>query len=78
MARSSIARLNQIARRIVRENGGDAPAAIVATAAECSLEIHTIHEAGILFRSERNKFAFGWTNGSRIEHGGCGFDNQID
>jgi len=77
MARSGIARLNQIARRIEQRNGGDGPAAVIAAAQETGLIMVTVlDESGVLYRTTRNRFVFGWTNVSSLA-AGAGFDNQV-
>lgn len=77
MSRSGIARLNQIARRIERANGGNGPAAVVAAAREYGLRVvREDDESGILYRTERNRYVYGWTNHVSLA-AGCGFDDQL-
>lgn len=77
MSRSSIARLNQIARRLERE-GSTGPEAVVGAAREYGLiNVREDDESGTLYRTERNRFVYGWTNHASTA-AGCGFDDQVD
>lgn len=76
MRRTSIARLNQIARRYERA-GYDGPSAIIAAAREYGLQVvQEYDESGILFRTERGRYVFGWTNAPTVA-AGAGFDDQV-
>ena len=77
MARSSIARLNALARR--HERAGMSVADAVAQAAtEYGLEaVKEFDESGVLYRTRRNRYVMGWVNAPTLEDG-AGFDDQIE
>lgn len=67
MAPTSIATLNKAVRRLVK--GGAEPAQAVVQAARAAGLIAV--ESGTLYRTQRNRYVFGWTTGTP------GFDNQV-
>lgn len=79
MSRSSIARLNQIARRIERQmDDADGPQAVVEAAREYGLiKVKEYDQSGVLYRTPRNRYVFGWMNHSTLA-AGAGFDDQIE
>lgn len=77
MARTGIAKLNQLARKYERE-GCDGPSAVAAAAHQYGLiSVRAYDESGILYRTKRNRYVFGWTNHATVA-AGCGFDDQVN
>lgn len=77
--RSTIARLNQIARRNAR-NGDSVPTALSSAARELGL-CEAKRDGNVLYRNSRGAYVNCWLEGpmsSDIENGGAGFDDQID
>lgn len=77
MARSSIARLNQLARRIERE-GAAAADAVIRAADEYGLSEVVVNDRVRLYRTQRNKYVVCWTDYGRVGDGDAGFDDQIE
>lgn len=71
MATTSIATLNKAVRRLVK--GGAEPAQAVVQAARAAglIAVREYDESGVLYRTQRNRYVFGWTTGTP------GFDNQV-
>lgn len=76
MARTGIERLNRAARRIERAGKGG-PQAVIQAAAEAGLVEAQRYEGGILYRTPRGRYVFGWINHRSLADG-CGFDDQIE